>query len=84
MTTNYINHWIHGDETMKTTTQISARIKHETGDKLETLMDMFNISRTEAIQGALDVGLDYLIHEGERALSKSSPVAKGKGGKKDA
>lgn len=67
---DYINTWLHGEETTQRTQQISARIENETVARIEELMATFGISKTEAIQGALDTGLNDLLSEAERIFTK--------------
>lgn len=70
--TNYIQTWLHGEEATQRTRQISARIEVETIAKLEDLMETFGISKTEAIQGALDTGLDDLLEEANRIFTNKA------------
>jgi hypothetical protein len=69
---NYIETWLHGEEEAPKTLPISARVSIETVAHLEQLMSTFGISKTEAIQGALDTGLKELLNEADRIFTKGA------------
>ena len=67
--TDYINNWLKSHDPEFQTKSISARVNNETFVQLEELMAMFNISKTEAIQGALDTGLKELLPEAHKVFN---------------
>lgn len=60
---NYIQEWAMGDETEPTKQQVSARIDIEIVAQIEQLADIFGVSKSSIIEGALDVGTRDLLSQ---------------------
>lgn len=60
---DYISQWAHGEDSNPQKQQVSARIDVSIVAKIEQLADIFGVSKTSIIEGALDVGADDLLNK---------------------
>lgn len=58
---NYISEWAEGEDSNPQKQQVSARIDIEIVAKIEQLANIFGVSKTSIIEGALDVGTEHLL-----------------------
>lgn len=79
---NYIQEWVHGEETNPQKQQVSARIDIDIVHRIEELAAQFGINKTSVIEGALDVGTRILLEEAQQATAnavKNAAESQGKG-----
>ena len=60
---NYIAEWAHGEDSNPQKQQVSARVDIEIVGKIEQVANIFGVSKTSIIEGALDVGTDSLLND---------------------
>lgn len=78
---NYIQEWMHGEESSPTKEQVSARVDIALANKIKELSGFFGVNKSSIIEGALDLGLRHLEEEAHQAgidLVKSNAISQGK------